>query len=94
MRPGYRRIVYRVESSPADQVQPKLHEQLYVKPGDAVDFDQPRVFHVQPAQQLVVPNELFPNPYVMSRLTWRQDSRTVTFEYNAARAPGHPADRG
>ena len=26
VRPGFRRIVYRVESSPADQVQPKLHD--------------------------------------------------------------------
>ena len=36
------------------------------------------MFHVQPAKQLVVANELFPNPYVMSRLTWRQDSRTIS----------------
>jgi len=90
VRPGYRRIVYRVESSPADQVQPVLREQLYVKPGDAVDFDQPRVFQVQPAKQLVVPNELFPNPYTMSRLSWRQDSRTVAFEYTQR---GHQAIR-
>jgi dipeptidyl aminopeptidase/acylaminoacyl peptidase len=90
VRPGFRRIVYRVESSPADQVQPKLTEQLYVKPGDAVDFDQPRVFHVQPAKQLIVPNDLFPNPYVMGRLSWRQDSRTVAFEYTQR---GHQAIR-
>ena len=90
VRPGFRRIVYRVESSPADQVQPILREQLYVKPGDAVDFDQPRVFHAQPAKQLEVPNELFPNPYTMSRLSWRQDSRTVAFEYTQR---GHQAMR-
>ena len=90
VRPGYRRIVYRVESSPDDQVQPKLLSQLYVKPGDAVDLDQPRVFHVNPARQLIVPNDLFPNPYVMSRLTWRQDSRTVAFEYTQR---GHQAVR-
>ena len=94
VRPGYRRIVYRVESSPADQVQPKLHEQLYVKPGDAVDFDQPRVFHVQPAQQLVVPNELFPNPYVMSRLDMAPGQPDGGVRVHAARTPGHPADRG
>ena len=47
-RPGYRRIVHRVESSPADQVQPRLLTQLHAKPGDAVDVDQPRVFHVTP----------------------------------------------
>jgi dipeptidyl aminopeptidase/acylaminoacyl peptidase len=90
VRPGYRRIVYRVESSPADQVQPKLLEQLYVKPGDAVDLDQPRIFHVEPARQLTIPNDLFPNPYAMSRLTWRADSRTVAFEYTQR---GHQAIR-
>ena len=90
VRPGFRRIVYRVESSPADQVQPKLHEQLYVKPGDPVDLDQPRVFHVEPARQLVVSDELFPNPYTMGRLTWRRDSRTVAFEYTQR---GHQAIR-
>ncbi len=90
VRPGYRRIVHRVESSPADQVQPRLLTQLYAKPGDAVDLDQPRVFHVNPARQIIVSNELFPNPYVMSRLTWRQDSRTVAFEYTQR---GHQAIR-
>lgn len=90
VRPGYRRIVHRVESSPEDQVQPRLLSQLYVKPGDAVDLDQPRVFHVNPARQLIVANDLFPNPYVMSRLVWRQDSRTVAFEYTER---GHQAVR-
>ena len=90
VRPGFRRIVYRVESSPSDQVQPKLLEQFYVKPGDPVDLDQPRVFHVEPARQLVVSNELFPNPYTMGRLTWRSDSRTVAFEYTQR---GHQAIR-
>ncbi len=90
VRPGYRRIVYRVESSPADQVQPRLHEQLYVKPGDAVDLDQPAVFHVDPARQLTIPDTLFPNPYVMSRLNWRADSRTLAFEYTQR---GHQAIR-
>jgi dipeptidyl aminopeptidase/acylaminoacyl peptidase len=90
VRPGFRRIVYRVQSSPPDQVQPKLLPQLYVKPGDAVDLDQPRVFHVEPAKQLIVPNDLFPNPYTMSRLAWRKDSKTVSFEYTQR---GHQADR-
>jgi dipeptidyl aminopeptidase/acylaminoacyl peptidase len=90
VRPGYRRIVYRVQSSPPDQVQPKLLTQLYVKPGDAVDLDEPRVFHVEPAKQLVVPNALFPDPYTMSRLSWRGDSKTVAFEYTQR---GHQVDR-
>jgi hypothetical protein len=42
VRPGFRRIVTRCESSPADQVQPEADQtQLYPKPGDAVDIEQP-----------------------------------------------------
>ena len=35
--PGYRRLVRYVESSPADQLQPKYMERVYAKPGDVLD---------------------------------------------------------
>jgi dipeptidyl aminopeptidase/acylaminoacyl peptidase len=84
VRPGYRRLVHYIESSPADQVQPKHFTQVYVKPGDPVDLDQPVIFHVDasPARQIQVANNLFPNPLTLSRLEWRPDGRTVVFEYN------------
>jgi dipeptidyl aminopeptidase/acylaminoacyl peptidase len=81
VRPGYRRLVHYVESSPKDQVQPKHLTQVYIKPGDAIDLDQPVVFHVEPARQLTVANDLMLNPLPLSRPAWRQDSRTLTFEY-------------
>ncbi|HEY6622030.1 MAG TPA: DPP IV N-terminal domain-containing protein [Steroidobacteraceae bacterium] len=82
VRPGFRREVTRVISSPPDQVQPKLAVQLYPKPGDAVDIDRPVIFHVDSKTQLQVPFEQFPNPFTMSSLTWRKDSGSVTFEYD------------
>jgi dipeptidyl aminopeptidase/acylaminoacyl peptidase len=82
VRPGYRRYVHYVESSPEDQLQPKSWTLLYAKPGDVLDLQQPVIFHVAPARQLSVPNDLFPNPYELSRLAWRKDGRAVTFEYN------------
>ena len=82
VQPGFHRIVTRVESSPHDQVQPKLQTQLYPKPGDRVDLEQPVVFHVDPARQLDVANALFPNPYRLTKASWRKDSATVTFEYD------------
>jgi dipeptidyl aminopeptidase/acylaminoacyl peptidase len=82
VQPGFRREVLRVESSPADQVQPKLQTQLYPKPGDRVDLEQPVVFHVDPAMKLDVPNALFPNPYRLTKAVWRKDSATATFEYD------------
>lgn len=90
VKPGYRRLVHYIESSPKDQLQPRHFTQLYSKPGDVVDLDQPVVFQVEPARQLNVANDLFPNPYSLSRLAWRQDGRTVTFEYNQR---GHQAYR-
>jgi dipeptidyl aminopeptidase/acylaminoacyl peptidase len=81
-RPGYERLVHYVESSPADQLQPKHTTNFYRKPGDVVDFDHPVVFNVETKQQMPGDLALFPNPYANSRLEWRADSHAVTFEYN------------
>ena len=82
VRPGYRREVHYVESSPADQLQPKHTINVYAKPGDALALPQPVIFDVASRTQLAVDNTLFPNPYDLSRFQWRKDSRAVTFEYN------------
>jgi dipeptidyl aminopeptidase/acylaminoacyl peptidase len=82
VRPGYRRQVTYVETSPEDQVQPKRHTVSYAKPGDILDLEQPAVFHLDPVKALPVARDLFPNPYELSTLVWRKDSRAVTFEYN------------
>jgi dipeptidyl aminopeptidase/acylaminoacyl peptidase len=81
-RPGYSRLVTFVQSSPADQLQPKASTQFYRKPGDTVDIDQPVLFDVAAGTAIVVDNGLFPNPYQILRLEWRSDSRAFTFEYN------------
>jgi dipeptidyl aminopeptidase/acylaminoacyl peptidase len=82
VRPGHRRYVHYVESSPEDQVQPKSWTLLYAKPGDALDQQQPVVFSIDPAAQVAIRNDLFPNPYDLSPFAWRDDARAVTFEYN------------
>ena len=61
-RPGYRRDVHYVESSPEDQLQPKHSTLIYAKPGDLLDLEQPVLFIVATKQQIVVDNALFPNP--------------------------------
>lgn len=90
VRPGQRRKIYYVESSPSDQVQPRPKELPYAKPGDALDVPQPVLFHAATRKQFVVDNALFPNPYSLSRFEWRKDSRALTFEYNQR---GHQAFR-
>ncbi|HEX5082554.1 MAG TPA: DPP IV N-terminal domain-containing protein, partial [Blastocatellia bacterium] len=82
VRPGYQRKVQYVESSPVDQLQPKYHTVDYAKPGDALDQPQPVLFNVETKKQIVIDDTLFPNPYNLSRLEWRKDSRAFTFEYN------------
>ena len=82
LRPGFHRIIQYIESSPADQLQPKYSTMEYAKPGDALDLDQPVLFHVETKQQIPIDNALFPNPYDLSAFAWRKDSRAFTFEYN------------
>src|SRR5215470_6198324 len=82
VRPGYRREVHYIESSPADQLQPKHSTREYAKPGDALDVAQPVLFDVGAKKQVIVDNGLFPNPFSLSPPVWRQDGRAFTFEYN------------
>jgi dipeptidyl aminopeptidase/acylaminoacyl peptidase len=82
VRPGYQRMVRYVVSSPPDQVQPKYFERFYAKPGDVLDLQQPALFDVESRKQTNVDNSLFPDPFNLSGLQWRRDSRAFTFEYN------------
>jgi dipeptidyl aminopeptidase/acylaminoacyl peptidase len=82
IRPGYRRLVHYVTSSPEDQLQPEHWAMQYAKPGDQLDLEQPVLFDVATKKQIIVDARLFSNPYDMSDLAWRKDSRAFTFEYN------------
>ncbi len=82
LKPGYHRLVQYVESSPADQLQPKYSSIEYAKPGDALDIDNPVLFHVDTRRQINIDNALFPSPYDTTNPVWRKDGRAFTFEYN------------
>ena len=82
VRPGYTRLVHYVESSPADQLQPKHSTREYAKPGDTLDIAQPVLFDLASKKQIIVDNALFPNPYSLSLPVWWKDGRGFTFEYN------------
>jgi dienelactone hydrolase len=90
VKPGYKRIIHYVESSPGDQLQPKHASREYAKPGDPVDIAQPVLFHIEGRKQVEIENTLFPNPYALARALWWKDSRGFTFEYNQR---GHQAFR-
>ena len=82
VRPGFRRYVHYVESSPEDQLQPKDSVMQYAKPGDVLDVERPVVIDVSAKSVRLVDNGLFPNAYDMTRLVWRKNSAALTFEYN------------
>lgn len=82
IRPVEKRYVYYVESSPADQAQPKLHKQEYAKPGDELRFKVPCIFEVESGRRLIPSTELFSHQYELSGPMWNADSKAITFEYN------------
>jgi len=49
-----------VDSSPADQLQPKYFSLGYTKPGDPLDLPQPVLFLVENKKQINIDNSLFP----------------------------------
>ena len=84
------RTIYMVESSPKDQLQPKLHEMRYVKPGDAIRTEKPRLFDTSSGKEIQVEDHLFENPWRINDYRWREDSSEFVFFYNQR---GHQAVR-
>lgn len=82
IRPAEKRYIHYVESSPADQLQPKLHKQEYAKPGDELRFKVPCVFNVETGQALIPSTELFANQYDLTAMEWMDDSSALLFDYN------------
>src|SRR2546421_691582 len=52
VRPGYKRELHYVESSPEDQIQPKYTSIIYAKPGDVLDLEQPVLFEIAAKRQI------------------------------------------
>ena len=82
--------IYTVESSPKDQLQPKLRTLHYLKPGDRIAHPRPRLFHVASRKPVPINDELFANPWSIEDLRWAADSSHFTFVYNQR---GHQALR-
>jgi len=80
--PGYDRKIHYVESSPEEQLQPRHRSRTYIKPGDALDNEQPVLFHVESGIQILIDKTLFPNAYNLTGYRWGDVSDAFTFEYN------------
>ncbi|MDK1389292.1 prolyl oligopeptidase family serine peptidase [Sinorhizobium sp. 8-89] len=82
IRPGYKREVHYLESSPTDQLQPKYLTKVYRKAGDVLPLRQPVLFDIAGRHEIAIDNSLFPNPFDVSPIQWWKDARGFTFEYN------------
>ncbi|KAF2187160.1 hypothetical protein K469DRAFT_705716 [Zopfia rhizophila CBS 207.26] len=80
--PGQEHTVYEVESSPKDQVQPRLKQFQYLKPGDKVRIDRPRMFNLAEKKEVTTDDILFRNPYQIDDMGWNADGSEYRFLYN------------
>ena len=76
------RKIHIVQSSPPDQVQPKLKTIDYPKPGDEIEQPMPRLFDLGGRREIAIDNALFNNPWEINNLTWAADSSEFFFVYN------------
>jgi dipeptidyl-peptidase 4 len=79
---GQEHIVHFVESSPHDQLEPRLHSFNYVKPGDRIDQEKPQLFDLAAKKQINLNGDLFSNPWSITDIRWSPDSNRFTFLYN------------
>lgn len=82
VKPGEKHLIYFVESSPEDQLQPKLDSREYLKPGDILPHRQPQLFLVDEKKHIHIKDDLFPHQFSLSNIYWREDNRSFTMEYN------------
>ncbi|WP_134090237.1 S9 family peptidase [Olivibacter sp. XZL3] len=74
--------LYLIESSPKDQLQPKLQTRDYLKPGDALPQRIPTLFLIDEQKAVAMPANFIGNQYDLSFPVWHKDSRSFTVEYN------------
>ena len=71
-----------VQSSPPDQVQPKLKTIDYPKPGDPIEQPMPHLFEIASHREIAIDNALFNNPWEINNVSWAADSSEFSFVYN------------
>lgn len=82
IRPGQKRTLILIESSPEDQLQPKLHTRDYLKPGDALNQKTPVVFNVETGGAKAIDASLIQNQYSISAPAWHKHGGSFIVEYN------------
>ncbi|TWT69710.1 prolyl oligopeptidase family serine peptidase [Crateriforma conspicua] len=81
-RPGTRREIHLIDSSPDDSHHGKLITLDYAKPGDDLDVRTLILFSADGSRRFEIDNTRFPNPYQLSDFQWDPDSSGFSFLYN------------
>lgn len=76
------RSINLIESSPRDQLQPRLHTLEYSKPGDQLDEHAPVLFDIQNSSRVEIDARLFANPWRLSEFRWNEQSTEFMFLFN------------
>jgi len=74
-----------VDSSPSDQIHPKVRKVVYPKPGDALPSPQPILIRLPEKIAQPIATDLFPNPFTPDgrlRFRWSPKSDEFYFDYN------------
>ncbi|MEY4614192.1 MAG: Prolyl tripeptidyl peptidase precursor [Planctomycetota bacterium] len=79
---GDGRIIHLIESTPKDQLQPRLISFNYDKPGDKLDQHFPHLFDIKTMREIPLDQSLFNNPWSINNIRWKADSSRFTFLYN------------
>lgn len=82
VKPAEKHMIYYIESSPEDQLQPKHYEYEYQKPGDAIPQKYPQLFDVKSKKHISVDDTMIPEQYSINNIVWSKDNSYFTFEYN------------
>jgi dipeptidyl aminopeptidase/acylaminoacyl peptidase len=82
VRPAEKHMIYYIESSPEDQLQPKHYTYEYQKPGDAIPQKYPQLFDAESKKHIHVDDTQIPNQYSVNDINWGKDNTYFTFEYN------------
>jgi dipeptidyl-peptidase 4 len=80
--PVEERTVTLIESSPRDQLQPKLQSFPYAKPGDPLPVSKPHLFDITHRCENPISDELFPNPWELRFLRWSDSGDRCFLLYN------------
>jgi len=82
IKPAEKHMIYYIESSPEDQLQPRHYTYEYQKPGDALPQKYPQLFDIESKKHIRIDDTQILNQYSVNNIKWRKDRRYFTFEYN------------